>query len=371
MTKLEFLKYEIEQILVESNLNVNDFFLRKNYLYNIFNLLDSQEDQQSKFFKIEFFQKKFYIFFTDKKEKVERGEFHLERISVKNSIDINTHFHSIKGEKERHLYSDFIKEKTFEEYSLDELKERFLKVTRNQSVEYFSVIITNDQNLLNNSSYAINIDELLKICKSFYNPNNIRFDIDNFPTAGWEIVRYLIKILNENILSANEKFINEFIELKDYDGFGRDYFDSVVTHIGWEENRNFEFFKTHTFLQNTKFDKNGFLNLHTEKEETILYFFKYLKYEMFPIFSDVKKWGSSCKGLKYYDGFRIYIKNEEEFRSLFLGTKFRKFDIDVKIDHNYYIEFFIKPLDYWIQKIDYNELNKYCKDNNFLRYILF
>lgn len=371
MTKLEYLKYEIDQSLSESNLIPEQIFQKKNYIYNVFNLLHQQEKPDSELFKIQFFHKKFYIFFTDKKEKVESGEFHIEKISVKNSIEINNEFYSTKGEKERYLYSNFLKEKNFEEYSLNELKEQFLIKTQNNSVDYFSVIITNDAEFLNESSFAINIDEFLKICGFDYNQQNIRFDINNFNKAGWQVLSYFLKILNENILSANEKYVDDGISIKDYDGYGRDYYDSFITYLGWEENRNFEFMKSYSILKNKKFDNNGFLRLTNEKEETILYFFDYLKYEMFDIFSDINRWEKSSKGFKYYHGFRIYVKNEEDFQSLFDGNKFRKFDIEINIDHSYYIEFFIKPLNYWITKTDYNELNEYCKDNNFLKYIIF
>src|SRR5690606_616724 len=99
----------------------------------------------------------------------------------------------------------------------------------------YSLIITNNNEILRKYKFAINFDEFIAFCRfKDYNINNITINLKHISGLSRDVFYYVVQLLIGNIFSANMNYIND--ELSD-----ECFYTNSVYCNGWLINREFQY----------------------------------------------------------------------------------------------------------------------------------
>jgi hypothetical protein len=205
-------------------------------------------------------------------------------------------------------------------------------------------IITDDLKLLSKFIFAINVDELKMLCKiPDYNKKNIRISEHYFNSLNEKVYDYFLKILNNELISANMSWTYPTVYPYDDETIGV----SFENYEGWVENKEFIYFKTPDRYKNPQ-DFTNIFHFENVKKADIKKLQKLINVNILEIGTQADislNWGIRNGLLKYYDTHshkRIYIS--QDLLNQLKEDNELVFEVDTRLDKNNYIEYFITGL---------------------------
>lgn len=225
---------------------------------------------------------------------------------------------------------------------------------------YFSLLITNDRNILDKYKFAINYDEFVMLCGfDSYTKENITIDKKYIKPLNIDCFKYFIKVLVGQLISATMDIVS-IDPVVDWDGTV--YYSEVDTKFeGWMENKEFVFFKA-PFRYKYHCDDKDVFQLENIKKANLKTLENILNINILKIGEGSDSgvnWESKKDFLIYYDktsSKRLYIK-PVFLEHLKLDSNIT-FNIKTKFTETHYIEYYVTGIENELYKKTISEIKR-------------
>lgn len=204
----------------------------------------------------------------------------------------------------------------------------------------YSLIITNNNEILRKYKFAINFDEFIAFCRfKDYNINNITINLKHISGLSRDVFYYVAQLLIGNIFSANMNYIND--ELSD-----ECFYTNSVYCNGWLINREFQYIEPPERYPKEK-NYDGKFYFEDIKVGNIAKFNKIINFDIVESFksNNFKAWENRKGMLRYFDKVsrkRFYISVENLL--ILLKDPELDFEVETKLDRYFYIEYYVTKI---------------------------